>query len=304
MVEGDLTYRHPTGHDARRPKVVPGVIMDMIQELTQRARARRRGAFTLIELLVVIAIIAILASMLLPALSQAKDKAKRIKCTSNLRQYGIGIQTYASDHEEIMKMVEQWGTRPNFIWFTNRAEPTEWAIDQIQPYVDTYSMASREVYGIGMCPSVNAGKMNRWIREVNFEVHNFIEFTYCYWGRANLVPEDDLHGTAKDELTHDTLEASRLLMSDVIFRHGDAGDPDPWRYNHGLSGWAFNEEVDYMPQDGSPTPKLSGINQLYGDGHVEWKSREQFPHLDKMRIPGRYPGGAVLLGRNGDAYYY
>ncbi len=79
---------------------------------------RRRGAFTLIELLVVIAIIAILAALLLPALSVSKEKARRSGCRSALRQLGMAVQMYAHDNSDRVPQGYRDNGESHTIWIS------------------------------------------------------------------------------------------------------------------------------------------------------------------------------------------
>src|SRR3954463_6671475 len=70
------------------------------------------SAFTLIELLIVIAILAILASLLRPVLSRAKEEGRRAKCMSNLHQIGVGLKIYVDDYVRYPYFVESTSTHP------------------------------------------------------------------------------------------------------------------------------------------------------------------------------------------------
>ena len=102
--------------------------------MNMRVRRYRR-AFTLIELLVVIAIIAILAAMLLPALSKAKERARRMNCMSNCRQLGLGSQLYANDFKGHL-VIDTRGQPPN-TW-VNGQDDLAWLHPQYIMNVNVY----------------------------------------------------------------------------------------------------------------------------------------------------------------------
>ena len=158
-----------------RGKLGAGYTPAGIQKLNKRG-------FTLIELLVVIAIIALLLSILTPALNAVKERAKRILCSNRLKQYGIAIHTYnTANDDKMMKMVKRWGgtyfpcylstkrVYPNTVEDDDDLQKDEWNACKINPYLEIMDKNYEDtgtVTALVTCPNCSGDFMQNWIHDV------------------------------------------------------------------------------------------------------------------------------------------
>jgi prepilin-type N-terminal cleavage/methylation domain-containing protein/prepilin-type processing-associated H-X9-DG protein len=246
--------------------------------------------FTLIELLVVIAIIALLMSVLVPALKKARDQARKVICLSNLRQISTGVLGYTVENEGKFPTHNIDGNPVAMKGKTEAQVAQEWTWwGLIVPYIqwDVSKLGTSTTLGeragkgtVGHCPNHRmelekgpGGEVSRGDQSTSF--------SYC--GNKNLFVNDQLRvdngKTYPQPAVRDT-QVRSLSTKVLVFELHHHADwplvfPGTWRgkWIEGVPSYAYDSEKGW----GATHGKL--LNYLFGDGHVD--SVDHMEKLDK-----------------------
>ncbi|OGV80384.1 MAG: hypothetical protein A3K19_17455 [Lentisphaerae bacterium RIFOXYB12_FULL_65_16] len=238
----------------------------------ERAAHHLGHGFTLVELLVVIAIIAVLASMLLPALSNAKERAKRAACMGNLRQQGLAFCTYADDNDAMYPRADTSnGTRPYAI---------PWTLAQFFTPYGLAPEAHRD--SAWCCPSaVQPPRGYRAAAPPVLPVDLYLIDKYVLL--AGLKGNSVYTGSASPTRTPDPV--GPIGGDNLSWCYSMVAT---WGSNHAKSAYVLN---DYSRLQTPPY----GWNQLYSDARVEWHNTTELAAA---------PGSGWLLDSVGVRYYW